>query len=60
MRQTSTLYLVDDVARALGISRSRVIALDSKLNPTRTPSGVRVYTRESVDFEIGQRLARAS
>jgi hypothetical protein len=55
-----TLYLVDDVSRELGISRSRVYALDAQLNPSRTPNGTRVYTRAAIDYLVGVRLARAS
>lgn len=58
MKQT-TPYLVDDVARLYGISRSRVLALDPKLNPARTPNGTRVYDHAAVDYVAGQRLARA-
>lgn len=52
-----TPYLVDDVSRLLGVSRSRVIALDSRLNPLRTPNGTRVYDRAAVDYVAAQRLA---
>jgi hypothetical protein len=59
VKQTS-LFLVVDVAREFGVSRNRVIALDDRLRPARTPNGTRVYTRDAIDFVAGERLARAS
>ncbi len=53
------LYLLADVARLLGVSRSRVHALDDRLNPLRTPNGTRIYTQAAIDHEIGFRLAGA-
>lgn len=60
MDPMSPPMLTADVADALGLSVSRVVQLDDQLRPLRTPRGVRVYSRDVVDFEVGRRLARAA
>lgn len=47
-----------DVARTLGVSVSRVHELDDRLQPERTPSGVRIYRYDSVLAEIDRRCER--
>lgn len=47
--------LIADVAAQLGVSKSRVNALDDKLCPERTPNGTRIYRQDVVDEYAGAR-----
>lgn len=56
---TNPPMLSADVARALGVSVSRVHELDARLRPERTPGGVRVYRYDSVSAEVNRRCDAA-
>lgn len=50
--------LIADVARRLGVSRTRTVHLDGVLEPVRTPNGTRIYSASKVDFVAGQRAVQ--
>lgn len=49
--------LISDVAATLGVSVSRVVALDRDLKPARTPNGTRVYDYDRVQAEVDRRVS---
>jgi len=59
MRKPKPLMTTKDVMTALGVSRARVVQLETRLAPTRTAGGVRLYDPAVVDRVKKERAARA-
>lgn len=51
--------LIADVAARLGVSKSRVAALDTRLQPEKTPGGVRIYREDAIGAELARRAERS-
>lgn len=51
---------VADAVRCLGVSRTRVIQLDSVLKPRRSECGTRLYDPARIDELVGWRAAIAA
>ena len=54
------LFTSGEVARLLGKSRERIVQLDEELKPSRTASGRRIYTRQSVEAFLARRTGRTA
>jgi hypothetical protein len=53
--QTPAPIYVADVARVLGVGRTRVLQMDAVLQPTRDAQGRRVYTAERLAIVVARR-----